>query len=212
MPSKNKSKDILGTYHIAQHPELYTPARSNVFVFMPIFKKDLYALGTTATTAKSYEKFSANIAQETLMLSVDSAAVPNFTQNVIEVKRGNGTIYFAGAYKYDAGSFKFNDYVGANTKGILQAWREQSAHVEDESVGTAEEYKIQAKLIEYTPDHRMIRYWDMFGVWCSDLKEDDFDMNNDGKRLVTATIVYDRATPHLPDDMEEITFTSSPSL
>jgi len=208
MPSKNKSTDILGTYHIAMHPELYTPARSNNFVFMPIFTDTLIALGAERANASDYEQFKADIAQEVIRLSVSSASVPNFTQNVIEVKRGNGTVKFAGAITYDSGSFKFNDYIGANTKGILQAWRGLAAHVEDESVGRAEDYKIQAKLIEYTPDHRMIRYWDMYGVWISKLDENEFSSDDDGKREITATIEYDRAIPHLPDDMESVEFVS----
>lgn len=208
MPSKNKSTNSLGTYHIAAHPELYTPARSNVFEFLPMFTKELVALGTSEDTASRFDRFTTNLAQEVLRLSVSSAAVPNFTQNVVEVKRGNGTVKFAGAYTYPSGSFKFNDYVGANTKGILQAWRNLSAHVEDETVGNAEDYKINAVLIEYTPDHRQIRYWDFYGVWISELQEGDFSSEDDGKREITATIQYDRAIPHLPDDLEEIEFTS----
>ena len=211
MPSKLKTKDPMGTYHIAQHPELYSPSRSNNFVFMPIFNDTLIALGVKAESANKYQKYSANKAQEVLMLSVNQAQVPNFTQNVIEVKRGNGTIKFAGAYTYQAGNFKFNDYVGADTKGILQAWRGLAAPVEDESVGRAEDYKIQAKLLEYTPDHRLIRYWDMYGVWISDLQEGDFSSDDDGKREITAVIEYDRAFPHLPDDLEEVDFTSANS-
>ena len=34
MADNKPTLDQLGTYHIAQHPELYTPARSNNFVFI----------------------------------------------------------------------------------------------------------------------------------------------------------------------------------
>lgn len=121
MPSVNKSKDALGTYHIAQHPELYTPARSNVFVFMPIFTEDLLKDGVLKASATSSDYISKEQAQEVLRLSVDASAVPNPTQNVVEVKRGNTTIKFAGAWTFGEGSFKFNDYVGADTKSALYA-------------------------------------------------------------------------------------------
>ena len=209
MPSKYKSQDALGTYHIAQHPELYTPARSNVFVFQPIFTKRLLKAGVLESAATDNDYISALQAQEVLRLSVSSSSVPNFTQNVVEVKRGNTTVKFAGAWTFDAGTIKFNDYVGADTKSALYAWQRLSGNVVDETVGRAENYKVKGVLIEYTPDFRQVRYWDLYGCWISALAEDDFSSDNDGKREVTATIQYDRAIPHLPDDLEEIEFVSS---
>lgn len=206
MPSKNKSTDILGTYHIAQHPELYTPSRSNNFVFIPKFTKELLMAGVNSEEATEINYISPEKAQEVLMLSVNESAVPHFTQNVVEVRRGNGAVKFAGAVTYPSGSFKFNDYVGADTKSILMAWRKLAFDQEDETVGRAEDYKISATLVEYTPDNRQIRYWDFYGVWISELSEGDFSSDDDGKREITATIQYDRAIPHLPDDLEEITF------
>lgn len=208
MPSKYKSQDALGTYHIAQHPELYTPARNNVFVFMPMFKRDLLKEGVDEATATASDYIPALQAQEVLRLSVNASAVPNPSQNPIEIKRGNTTIKFAGAWTYSSGSFKFNDYVGADTKSALYAWRRLSCNLIDETVGRAEDYKIPGVLIEYTPDFRQIRYWDMYGCWISSLSEPDFDSGDDGKREITATIEYDRAIPHLPDDLEEVTFVS----
>lgn len=211
MPSVNKSKDALGTYHIAQHPELYTPARSNVFVFMPIFTEDLLKDGVIKASATSSDYISKEQAQEVLRLSVDASAVPNPTQNVVEVKRGNTTIKFAGAWTFGEGSFKFNDYVGADTKSALYAWRRKSMDVTDETVGRAENYKVKAILIEYTPDFRQVRYWDFYGCWISAISENDFASDDDGKREITATIQYDRAIPHLPDDLEQIEFVPAPT-
>ena len=48
--------------------------------------------------------------------------VPHFTQSVIEVKRGNNSIKFAGALNsWDGGSLSFTDYIGAETKEALMA-------------------------------------------------------------------------------------------
>ena len=208
MPSKYKSQDALGTYHIAQHPELYTPARSNVFIFMPIFKKDLLKAGVLESAATSADYIPASQAQEVLRLSVSSSAVPNFTQNVVEVKRGNTTVKFAGAWTFPEGTIKFNDYVGADTKSALYAWQRMSGDVITETVGRAEDYKVKGVLIEYTPDFRQVRYWDLFGCWINAVSEDDFSSDNDGKREVSATIQYDRAVPHLPDDLEQVDWVS----
>ena len=208
MPSRNKSTDILGTYHIAQHPELYTPSRDNNFVLYINLPEELLMMGVNEDEATDVNRISGDKAQEVLALSVNESAVPHSQQNVIEVKRGNGTVKFAGAVTYPSGSFKFNDYIGAGTKTILLAIRKLSFDESDETVGRAQDYKLKATLVEYTPDHRQIRYWDYYGFWCSELSENPFSSDSDGKREITATFQYDRAIPHLPDDLEEVTFTS----
>ena len=208
MPSKYKSTDQLGTYHIAQHPELYTPARSNNYVFYPIFTKKLLKSGVDAVMPKDSDYIDPIQAQEILALSVTSAAVPHSQQNVITIKRGNTEVKFAGSWNYPSGSFVFNDYIGADTKSVLLAWRGLSQHTLDETVGDASDYKVQGILVEYTPDHRQIRYWDMFGCWVSQLSEGDFSSESDDKRQITATIEYDRAIEHLPNELEEVKFVS----
>lgn len=208
MPSKYKSTDQLGTYHIAQHPELYTPARSNNYVFYPIFTQRLLKNGVDESIAQESDYINPQQAQEILALSVTSAAVPHSQQNVITIKRGNTEVKFAGSWTYPSGSFVFNDYIGADTKSVLLAWRGLSQHTLDETVGDASDYKVQGILVEYTPDHRQIRYWDMFGCWVSQLSEGDFSSESDDKRQITATIEYDRAIEHLPDDLEAVTFVS----
>lgn len=208
MPSKFKSTDQLGTYHIAQHPELYTPARSNNYVFYPIFTKRLLKNGVDESLAKDSDYINAQQAQEILALSVTSAAVPHSQQNVITIKRGNTEVKFAGSWTYPSGSFVFNDYIGADTKSVLLAWRGLSQHTLDETVGDASDYKVQGMLVEYTPDHRQIRYWDMYGCWVSQLSEGDFSSESDDKRQITATIEYDRAIEHLPKELDEVTFVS----
>lgn len=196
----------LGTYHIAQNPKLYTPARSNNFVFMPIFNSNQTQLIKSGWTTESASEdvsnayIDANKLQEVLMLSVNSATVPHYKQNVIEVKRSNGKVKFAGAVEYPSGTLKFNDYIGADTKSCLIAWRNLAFNQSTETIGEAEDYKIKGILIEYTPSHEQIRYWELFGCWISELSEGEFSSEDDGKREITATIEYDRAIEHLPDD------------
>jgi hypothetical protein len=55
------------------------------------------------------------------------------------------------------------------------------------------DYKKTATLIEYTQDFEQIRSWILYGCWVQDIQEGDFDKENDGKRQITASIVYDRA-------------------
>ena len=212
MPSINATTDQLGTYHIADHPELYTPSRNNNFVFMPIFNDDqtqLIKSGVDKDTAEEGDYITKENLQEILMLSVTSSSVPHYEQNVIDVKRGNGTIKFAGAVTYPSGTLKFNDYIGADTKSCLLAWRRLSFNQEDETIGEAKDYKIKGTLVEYTPDHKQIRYWDLYGCWISKLDEGEFSSEDDGKRQITATLQYDRAVEHLADDLVQVETTET---
>ena len=209
MASRTKSTDDLGTRHIAAHPELYTPSRDNNYVFYVHFKDRLLKAGVDADVATDSNYFDAAQAQEVLALSVTQAAVPHYTQTPIEVPRGNVVVKFAGAIKFDSGEFAFNDYIGAQTKDILMAWQRLSGDPLDQTVGEAEDYKMTATLIEYTPSHRQIRHWDFSGVWISGVSEGPLSSDSDGKRQVSATIHYDWAIPNEPEDMETVTFVSS---
>lgn len=208
MPSRNKSTDQLGARHIAAHPELYTPARSNNFIFYPIFTKPLLKYGVYEDAATSQDYITPQQAQEILALSVSASSVPHAQQNVITLKRGNEEIKFAGSWTYPSGTLKFNDYIGADTKSVILAWRRLSMNVLDGTVGDASDYKIRGVLIEYTPDNRQIRHWDLYGCWLSQPQESDFSSDDDGKREISVSIEYDKAIEGLPEDLEDIEFVS----
>ena len=208
MPSRTKSSDQLGVKHIAAHPELYTPARSNNFIFYPIFTKPLLKEGVYEDTATPSDYIQPQQAQEILALSVSGSSVPHAQQNVISLRRGNEEIKFAGSWTYPSGSLRFNDYIGADTKSVIYAWRRLSMNKLDGTVGDASDYKIRGVLIEYTPDHRQIRHWDLYGCWLSQPQEGDFSSEDDGKREITVSIEYDKAIEGLPEDLEQIEFIS----
>ena len=139
-------------------------------------------------------------AQEVLRLSVDSASIPMFTQEVIPVKRGNSTIKFAGTPSFASGSLVVNDWIGADSKSALMAWQNLSYNVKTDRVGNAADYKKDCWLIEYTPDYtKQVRQWQLKGCFISGLSEDAYSMSSDGKKTISATIEYDRAIMSLPD-------------
>lgn len=132
-------------------------------------------------------------AQETLKLNVLTSDVPHFELNVLEYKRGNETVRFAGTPTFNAGSVKVDDVVGMDTKSILMAWQGLAYNVHTRKGGRMKDYKRNCTLIEYTQDYEQVRSWTLYGCWISGLSEDAFDRENDGKRAITATIQYDRA-------------------
>ena len=56
-------------------------------------------------------------------------------------------------------------------------------------------------VMEYTADNKLVRYWDLIGCWIKGLSEDKWDSESGNKKTLTATIRYDRAIPHLPDEV-----------
>jgi len=179
----------IGTYHLADNPQIYEIQRSNNFEFILTDLDGLIRTGTQGTEDNATFKN----AQEVLKISVLSSSVPHFSQGVIELKRGNSTIKYAGVPTFGAGSVVFQDFIGADTQGILDAWQALSYNVLTQKVGTADKYKKDAYLIEYTPDYKKVRQFRLHGCWISELSEDTFSHEDNNKHTITATIQYDRA-------------------
>ena len=76
------------------------------------------------------------------------------------------------------------------------AWQALVFDVNSEAIHMSSNYKKTCYLYEYTPDYEtVIRSWRLEGCWVSDLSEDDFSNEEEGKKQVTATIVFDKAIP-----------------
>lgn len=183
-----------GTYHLASDPSKYSPARQNTYEFVATGLDELVKVGSDQVITD---------AQSVLRFSVAKCDIPHFEQSVITIKRGNTQMNFAGAMTFPSGTLVINDYIGADGKSILASWQALSGDVRNETVGNAADYKKDCWLIEYTPDFvTVVRQFELKGCWISKLTEDGFDAENDGKKQVTATIIYDKAFMSPPDDEE----------
>lgn len=185
------SAQQIGTYHLADNPQLFEIQRSNNYEFIVTDIDGIMRAGMQGTESNAY----INNAQEMLRLSVTKAFVPHFKQETVSVKRGNSTLKYAGVPSFDSGSLDFNDFIGADVKSILKAWQNLSYNVKTEKVGSLDvtNYKKDCYLIEYTPDYRKVRTWKLYGCWISALSEGEYTNDNGDKHQVSATIEYDRA-------------------
>lgn len=187
-----------GTYHLADNPQLFEPARSNNFEFVVTDIDNLLQAGVSEELAQDNDYIKNG--QDIIRLSVVSYSVPHFTLSEIPVQRGNNTMYFAGVPSFESGTLKVNDYIGARTKDALLAWQALAYDVNTEKVHTSDKYKKNCQLIEYSPDYEeIIRTWDLKGCWITKLSEGDFNNEQNEKRTVEATIRFDKAIPHKPD-------------
>ena len=181
-----------GTYHLAVNPKQYSPQRQNCYEFIVTGLDNLVQQGS--------DRVMANAA-EVLRFSATKVDIPHFSQSVISIKRGNTEMKFAGAMTFSEGSLVINDYIGADGKSVLYAWQALSGNILTEAVGDAADYKKDCVLLEYTPDFKtVVRQFELKGYWIRQLSEDGFDAENDGKKTVTATIVFDKAVMVPPDE------------
>lgn len=181
----------IGTYHLADNPQLFEIQRNNNFEFIVTDIDGILRAGANGTEKNA----TISNAQEMLRLSVTKAFVPHFTQEVVNIKRGNTTLKYAGVPTFGEGSLDFNDFIGADVKSILMAWQNMSCNIQTEKVGSLDvtPYKKNCYLIEYTPDYRKIRTWKIYGCWISSLSEGEYTSEDGQKHQISCTIQYDRA-------------------
>jgi len=180
--------------HISTNLAAYEAARSGFFTLQVTGINSIPRAnygGVNAPTSES-DKLT-NKAESYLQLNVVKSSVPHFKLETLSYRRGNDEIKFAGVPTFDSGTLVVDDVVGLDTKSILMAWQAQAYNVYTRKGGRMKDYKKLATLSEYTQDFELIRQWKLYGCWISDLSEDDFDKESDGKRQITATIEYDRA-------------------
>lgn len=203
------SYEMTGSYHLASNPELYELQRSNNFEFV------VYGLGTTivngnrqntnfyragVNTTDTNATLDAAIAEDVIRLSVEKSSVPTFKQDVLEIRRGNSVMKFAGKPTFNDGSLTVRDFIGADTKSALMAWQNLSYNVKTQKVGQMKDYKKDCYLMEYTPDGQLVRTWTLKGCWISELSMEEFNQENMEKKTIVATIPYDYAIMSMPDD------------
>ena len=192
MPNNN-----FGAQHISDNPTLYEPQRSNNFTFVV---SDIDNILRAAPSGYSENNRNIPNAQSVMYYSVTSVSVPHFSQQAINIPRGNSSIKVAGKPTFTDGSLIINDFIGADAKSVLMAWQALSYDVETEAVGRMAEYKKDCTLIEYTPDYKdIVRYYDLKGCWIGNLQEDERNYDSNNATKVTATVYYDKAIMRLPD-------------
>lgn len=182
----------IGTYHLADRPDLFEIQRNNNYEFIVTNINDLIRPGMIGNEQNAILKDSQNM----LRLSVTSAFIPHFTQEPVMVKRGNSTLKYAGVPTFDSGTLQFNDFIGADVKTILMAWQNMNYNVYTEKVASLQRtpYKKDCYLLEYPPDYYAPhRKWIIKGCWISGWSESEYNNDSGDKHQVSVTIQYDYA-------------------
>lgn len=193
----------LSAQHISTNLANYEAARSGFFSLIVDNIDSIIKASYTGDHSAAAEADKIKKAQEILKLNVTNAPVPHFQLQKLSYKRGNDTVNFAGVPEFSDGEITVDDVVGLDTKSILMAWQGLAYNVHTRKGGRMKDYKKDCTLVEYTQDFEQIRSWKLYGCWISNITEDAFNKEQDGKRAIRATIVYDRAIMELPQTSEE---------
>jgi hypothetical protein len=183
----------LSAQHISTNLANYEAARSGFFSLIVDDIDNIVKASFSGDRDAATNNDKIARAQEVLKLNVIKAPVPHFSLKKESYRRGNDVVNFAGVPDFKDGSIVVDDVVGMDTKSILMAWQGLAYNVYTRKGGRMKDYKKTATLIEYTQDFEQVRSWTLYGCWIQDIQEGDFDKENDGKRQITANIVYDRA-------------------
>lgn len=183
----------LSAQHISTNLANYEAARTGFFSLIVDDIDNIVRATFSGDAGDASDNDKIARAQETLKLNVVKAPVPHFETKVLEYRRGNDVVKFAGVPDYKMGDIVVDDVVGMDTKAILMAWQALAYNVYTRKGGRMKDYKKNATLVEYTQDFEQVRSWTIYGCWISSIQEGDFDKNNDDKRQITATLQYDRA-------------------
>lgn len=195
----------IGTYYMADRPELYEIQRNCNYEFIVPGIDDIVRPGMVGNETNAKIKDAQNM----LRISIIGAFIPHFTQQPIEIKRGNNTLKYAGVPSFGNGTLKFNDFIGADVKSILMAWQNMSYNVYTEKVASLQRtpYKKTCFLLEYPPDYYAPhRKWIIGGCWISGITESDYDNYNGDRHEVSCTIEYDWAkldTSIIPETIQQ---------
>jgi len=211
MPTNDSSiyDSSLTAAHISNNLKNYEAARSGFFSFIVSKRQSDDALvkatfsGETGN-ATAADKYAEEVWRDNLRLNVVKTKVPHFSLGVEKYQRGNEIVKFAGVPEWPEGELVVDDVVGLDTKGILEAWKNEAYNVNTRKGGRMVNYKRDCQLIEYTQDYVKIRSWTLYGCWISALDEGEFDRENDSKRQITATIQYDRAVMAVEQETETV--------
>ena len=191
-----------GAYHISNNTVEYNPQRKNNFTLIVNGLNNLPRVGSVDS---SLGDLGVNDyiedGQNQLILALKSSDTPQITQNPITINRGNSTIKFAGKPSFNDINIEAYDFIGSNVKDTLLAWQNLSYNTKYDYVGNAWSYKKDCQLLQLDPVGNLIRYWEIKGAWLQSVTPGNFSVDDgDTAQTVSATISYDWAELHLPDE------------
>lgn len=152
----------------------------------------------------NYYEFSITLSDGKTIgpLETNTASLPSFENEVIEIHRGNIVSKQAGGHTIGDSSIQFHDFVDLDTEKKLLEWQKVHYDPVTGKQGIPDEYMATGTLIEYLPDHKSRRVWNLVDIFITSLELGEFSNEDKDKRQISLTLAVNYAWP---DDMGTIT-------
>lgn len=178
--SEFTNNKYLGVQHIANNnDDNFEPQRSNNFELV------IYDIENLKTAS------GKKVTRENITLSVDSTAAPSVSVGVLKVSYGNSDANYAGKAEFGDCTVSFNDYVGIDVAGMLNAWFNLVFDLKNHAIGKKSKYAKKAVLIEYTPDGEINKIWQLHNFWPTSFELGEFSQSDGNIRKISCKFVYD---------------------
>lgn len=137
----------------------------------------------------------ADIASETLALSIRDFTGPQMTIEPISIRTGNGVVNYAGTPSVGTSPISFTDYIGQKTEEILLAWYAMAHNPLNDKIGFKEYYAQDGILYKWAPNGTRTISWELLGCWINEYNQGQYSRQNVDQRQFSTTIYYDKAIP-----------------
>lgn len=153
------ASDIIGkkydnASHFADNPS-FEVQRTNHFEI-------LLHLDRVFENDKSYK---GDVVATHIRLSTKDVSAPKVSSEAIQLKHGNDTVKVASAPTFEDLTITVYDTIGQDQINVLQAWFDKVFDHNTRLMGQVSAYKANGTLYMYSPDCKVVRKWDLQGIW-----------------------------------------------
>jgi len=131
--------------------------------------------------------------KDLIVLSLVSSALPNESNDEVEIPYGNEKRYVAGQATYETIPLVVNDYVDREVRTALLNWRRQVYDPETGLVGLPSEYKKEGEIIIMASNNTQQRICRLIGLWPQAMNGGTLDMTSADPVQIELTLRYDRS-------------------
>lgn len=128
-----------------------------------------------------------------LRFMVVSFPLPKETTESTDVSYFNQTIKTAGKTSFDSTTLVLRDAIHYDTELNFLKWRKRVYDPATGKMGIAADYKIDAVVLEYTPNGEEYRKWKLVGCWPAGIDYGEMSYEDGGEKQLSVTINYDYA-------------------
>ena len=126
-------------------------------------------------------------------LACESTGLPTISNDPIELSHGNSKVKVAGQATVDDVSVVVKDFITPDIEKLLWQWRLKVYNPETGKVGWAQNYKHDAKIIQYGPNGEVKRTWQLKGCWPTSLDLGELNYEGGDKKSITMNLSVDNA-------------------